>query len=194
MRKTIILSLFVALSLSAATISTITCTSSVATVTVANALVASQGFEIAGSSVAAYNINGTAVSANSTSFTFKATCAGSATGGTYNPAVQVINAGVTPNNSGATVAYIFWLTTTTPVACPGCGSNWSSANAAQIAALQAGTTIEQVGSFGTTVGETSDQMGVHILALYAAAQSSVALGLSQYTGWCYNGAWASTCP
>lgn len=193
--RTILLALFSVLGLSAATaITSISCASGVATVTVANALVASQGFEIAGSSVAAYNINGTAVSANSTSFTFKATCAGSATGGTYNPAVQMINAGVTPNNSGATVAYIFWLTTTTPVACPGCGSNWSNANAAQIAALQAGTTIEQVGSFGTTVGETSNQMGVQILALYAAAQSSVSQGLSQFTNWCYNGAWAATCP
>src|ERR1035438_5015349 len=120
--KTILLSILLAASLSAASISGISCAAGVATVTVANSLVASQGFEITGTSVPGYNINGTAVSASSTSFTFKVTCAGSATGGTFAPAVQIINAGVVPNASGATISYIFWLTTTTPTACASCRS------------------------------------------------------------------------
>lgn len=192
--KTILLSILLAASLSATSISGITCSAGVATVTVANSLVASQGFEITGTSVAAYNINGTAVSANSTSFTFKATCVGSATGGAFQPAVQIINNGVVPNNAGATVSYIFWLTTTVPVACPSCSSNYVAINAAQLAAIQAGTTVEAVGSFGIANGETPAQMNAAILALYAAAQSTVAQGLSQYVGWCYNGsAWSSSC-
>jgi hypothetical protein len=191
--KTVLLSILLAASLSAASITGITCASGVATVTVANSLVASQGFEITGTSVATYNINGTAVSANSTSFTFKTTCAGSATGGTFAPAVQIVNSGVTPNNSGATVNYILWLTTTVPTPCPSCSSNYAG-NAAQLAALQAGTTVEAVGSFGIANGETPTQMNAAILAIYTAAQSTVSQGLSQYVGWCYNGSsWASTC-
>lgn len=192
--KTILLSILLAASLSAASITGITCASGVATVTVANSLVASQGFEITGTSVSAYNINGTAVSANATTFTFNVTCAGSATGGTFAPAVQIINSGVSPNNNGATVSYIFWLTTTVPVPCPSCGSNYAKINAAQLAAIQAGTTVEGVGTMGIVNGETPTQMNAAILAAYAAAQSTVAQGLSQYVGWCYNGsAWSATC-
>jgi hypothetical protein len=192
--KTIILAFLLAVSLSAASISGITCAGGVATVTVANSLVASQGFEITGTSVSTYNINGTAVAANSTSFTFKTACAGSATGGTFAPAVQIINNGVAPNASGATISYIFWLTTTAPTACPSCTSTFANINAAQLAAIQAGTTVEQTGSFGVSVGQSPTAMNAQILSLYAAAQSSISLGLSQYVGWCYNGSgWSSSC-
>jgi hypothetical protein len=108
--------------------------------------------------------------------------------------VQIINNGVVPNTSGATISYIFWLTTTTPTACPACTSVLGTINAAQLAAIQAGTTVEQTGSFGVSVGQSPTAMNAQILALYAAAQSSISLGLSQYVGWCYNGsAWSSSC-
>jgi hypothetical protein len=191
--KTIILCILIAVNLSAASITGITCTSGVATVTVANTLVASQGFEITGTSVSSYNINGTAVTANSTSFTFKVACNGSASGGTFAPAVQIINMGVVPNNAGATISYVLWTTTTAPVPCPLCSSVYTNINAAQLAAIQAGTTVEGVGSFGISNGETTAQMNAAILAIYAAAQSTVSQGLSQYVGWCYNGAWSASC-
>jgi hypothetical protein len=191
--KTILLLFVSACSLLAATVSTVTCTGGVATVTVANSLVASQGFELTGTSVTSYNINGTAISANASSFTFAASCNGTATGGTFAPAVQIINMGVAPTASGATISYLFWLTTLSPVACPGCTSLYPKINAAQLAAVQAGTTIEQSGSFGITPTETTAQMNTQILGLYTAAQVTVTQGLSQFVGWCYNGAWSASC-
>lgn len=178
-------------------ITSITCTGSVATVTVANTLIANQGFEITGSSVSSYNINGTAVSANSTSFTFKITCNGSATGGTFQPAWQYITLSIVPNQGGFTITDAFWLTTTTPVPCASCTSQVSTASAAQIAAIQAGTTIEQIVNFPITSTESPAQMNTQVTAMYNQLQASFnAGGLTQYTGYCgYGTTWsAPPCP
>lgn len=197
MRRILFSFLLAALSLSAAgtSITGISCTGNIATVTVANTLVASQGFEIAGSSVSAYNINGTAATANSTSFTFAVACSGSATGGTFQPAWQVITLAIVPTNSGFTITDALWLTTTTPTACPGCTSAVPGITAAQLAALQAGTTVEQVVTFGVLATETTAQMNTQVQTLYNNAQASFAAGgLTKFVGWCFNGsAWSATC-
>jgi hypothetical protein len=177
-----------------ATISTITCASNVATVNVANSLVASQGFEITGSTVATYNINGTAVSATSTSFTFKVTCNGSATGGSFQPAQQILVQGINSTAAGVVATFVFWTTTTTPTACPACTSQWATITAAQLATLKAGTTVEFVQTLSFAIGTTTTQMLANVLAAYAALQSEVSLGLNASIGLCYNGTtWGATC-
>ena len=192
--KTILLALALSLTVSAASITGIACSAGVATVTVANTLVASQGFEITGASVSNYNINGTAVTVNSTSFTFNAACNGSATGGTFNPAWQLLTLSIVPTASGFTVTDAFWLTTTTPTACPGCTSLVTGATAAQLAALQAGTTVESIAILGVVAGETPAQMQTQVLNLYNNQQASLSAGgLTKYAGWCFNGSWSATC-
>lgn len=50
------------------------------------------------------------------------------------------------------VNYVFWLTTNNPVAHPGLQSRWSGASAGEIAAIQAGTVIEEVDSVKVSSG------------------------------------------
>ena len=87
--KRLLLSLICAFSLSAAgvSISTVTCTSQVVTVNCTGCGIAQyQGFSIAGTSVATYNLNSTAGTASANTFTFTlpagTSCNGSASGGT----------------------------------------------------------------------------------------------------------------
>jgi hypothetical protein len=177
-----------------ATISTITCAGGVATVNVANSLVASQGFEITGSSVSTYNINGTAVSATSASFTFKVTCAGSATGGSFQPAQQILVQGINATAAGVVSTLIFWATTTTPTACPLCTSQWSTITAAQLATIRAGTTVEFVQTLSFALGTTTTQMLTAVLGAYAGIQAEIGLGLNASIGLCYNGTtWGAAC-
>lgn len=192
----LLISLLVSLTAMAqgATISTITCSAGVATVTVANSLVASQGFEIAGSSVSSYNINGTAVTANSSSFTFNTTCSGSATGGTFVPAQQVLVLGITVANGILTATELFWNTTITPVPCSLCTSQWPAATAAQIAAIQAGTTLESVQTFNFPITTSTTALNAAVVSRYTSVQAAYALNLTQYVGFCYNGTtWSSSC-
>jgi hypothetical protein len=179
---------------SAATISTITCAGGTATVTVANSLVASQGFEITGSSIAAYNVNATAATANSTSFTFATTCAGSATGGTFTPAPQIIILAINTNSTGYLIQAVFWNTTISPSLCPSCSSLWPSITAAQLAAIKAGTTVETPETFSLPLSTSTSQMNTLVTTQYSQFQAAFALGLSAFSGWCYNGtAWSATC-
>lgn len=192
--KRALLIFLLAIAARAATISTITCTSGVATVTVANALIASQGFEITGSSVSTYNINGTAVSATSTSFTFNVTCNGSATGGTFNPAQQILVLSLKVNGGVLTATEIFWNTTITPQPCPGCTSTWPTATAAQIAAIQTGTTIESQQFFNVPITTSTTALNTLVTTQYNTIQSAYAGNLLQYIGFCYNGStWSATC-
>lgn len=180
----------------AATISTITCTSGVVTVNVANAgLVANQGFEITGNSVAGYNINSTAVSASASTVTWNiASCPATGAGGAIVPAQQILILSITPTANSITAQEIFWNTTTFAVACVGCTSQFASATAAQLAAIQAGTTVESVVTINVQAGTSTANMNAQVLARYAAAQSSFALGLPQFAGFCYNGvAWSASC-
>lgn len=189
-----LLAILLPLAAHAAAISTITCTGGVATVTVANTLVASQGFEITGSSVSAYNLNATAISANSTSFTFAVACNGSATGGTFTPAQQIIVLSITPNGAEYLDQTVFWNTTTVPTACPACTSLWPLATGAQIAALKAGTTVETAQTFHIPLSESTAQMNTLVTGAYASFQTAFASGLTQFVNYCYNGTtWSSTC-
>ena len=193
--KTLI-GLFFALTAAAqsATISTITCSGGVATVTVANSLTASQGFEITGSSVSTYNINGTAATATSTSFTFNTTCNGSATGGTFTPAPQILVLALTVSNGILTATELFWNTVITPIPCVTCTSLWPTATAAQIAAIQAGTTLETAQTFNFPITTSTATLNSTVASRYTAAQAAYALNLTQYVGYCYNGTtWVNTC-
>lgn len=190
-----LLALFLlALGLNAATISTITCSGGVATVTVANTLVASQGFEITGSSVSTYNINGTAVTANSTSFTFNVTCNGSATGGTFTPAQQILVLSLHVTGGVLTAVELFWNTQITPQPCAGCTSLWPTATAAQIAAIQAGTTVESQQYFNVPITTSTTALNTLVTTQYNSIQTAYAENLTSFVGYCYNGtSWAATC-
>src|ERR1700690_822778 len=131
-------------------ISTITCTSQVVTVnSTAHGIVQYQGFSIQGTSVGTYNLNSTAgtVTANSLTFTLPVgtPCNGSATGGTIQPAKQIINLSSQPiaSSGNISIQYVFWNTTVKPVPLStGTISLWSGASAAENAAIAAGTTVE----------------------------------------------------
>jgi hypothetical protein len=186
--------LIFSLSVQAVTISTITCTSNVATVTVANALVASQGFEITGSSVSTYNINGTAVTANSTSFTFNINCNGSATGGTFIPAPEILVLQITAANGTLQATDLFWNTVITPLPCLNCTSLWPTITAAQLAAIQTGTTIESSHVYTLPVNTTTAALNTFVLAQFTGIQSAYALNLPSFIGYCYNGTtWSAVC-
>ena len=203
---------------SAATVSSITCAGQTATVNAtAHGLVASQGFELTGT---AAQFNGTVVSASTNSFTFSATASGvtcsSFTSGytLVSPAVQIIDLPSKSNVANATVtfSYLMWFTTAYPTplvcnlgtdgtTCP--TSAWSGANAAQNAAIMAGTTVEQVGGFtvpasttptggGACPGSTCSVTGL-IQLQYNNMQVAYTAGLLA-GGYCYNGtAWVTTC-
>lgn len=194
MKGCMLLAFLMCLSVSGASISTITCAGGVATVNVANSLVAAQGFEISGSTVAAYNINGSAVAATPASFTFNVTCNGTATGGTFQPARQFLVTSIGVSGTGIVVTGLFWNTTTAPTACPGCTSLWSTITAAQLTAIKAGTAIESVQVFSLALSTTTSQMQAIVLTQYANVQALVGSGLTQFVNWCYDGTtWSATC-
>jgi hypothetical protein len=204
--KTIYLFLLCSLGLSAATVSitSISCAAGVVTVAAANTgLVAVQGFEITGvtgTAAATYNLNGTAATTSSAGFTFNlpsgtACPSGTATGGSVSPAQQIIVVNITPLNGQLMIGYILWLTTIVPVPCPTCTSSFIGANPAQLAAIQAGTTIEVVNQVALPPAETAAQAVTALNAQYIAAQATYTSGLAKYAGWCCIGTTCtSTCP
>jgi len=204
--KRLLLSLICAFSLSAAgvSISTVTCTSQVVTVNCTGCGIAQyQGFSIAGTSVATYNLNSTAGTASANTFTFTlpagTSCNGSASGGTVTPAKQIINIGMIPNvgNATVTIQYAWWLTTSTPTipacaATASCTSAYTKASAAELAAIAAGTTTEAVGqmSCGSATAALT-ACGVQLISNYQAAQAYQQVN-NAYVGYWYNGtAWVN---
>jgi hypothetical protein len=177
------------------TISTITCSAGVVTVnSTAHGIAQYQGFSITGSSVSTYNLNSTANSAATNSLTFLlpsgTSCNGSATGGTIQPAKQIIITGITSQVVQGTItySYVFWFTTVTVIPCPSCVSSWSGASAAENAALVAGTTVEYVGTLPNIAANTSPlTIEATAQSLYSTMQTAYGQGLLSGTGYWYNG-------
>lgn len=202
MRRLLFALLFSLAGLNAATaISTMTCSGGTVTVnSTAHGFVAQQGFSITGSNVAAYNINSTAATVATNSFTFKLACSGSATGGSVQAAKQIINTGssVRPDAGTVTFNYVFWFTTSIPVvpACAanvgGCVSTWAGASAAENAALSAGTTVEQVGTLALPAATSAATTQGIIQNQYSTIQTAFASFLLSGTGFWFNGtAWVN---
>jgi hypothetical protein len=199
--KKLLLSILLGALLSNAAVVSITgvsCSNQVVTVSCTTCGIAKyQGFSIQGTSVTAYNLNGTAATASANAFTFtlpaSTPCAGSATGGTVQPAKQIINvASVASGNGTITITYISWYTTLTPVPIPGAVSTWSGASAAENAAIAAGTTIEVPGSVSVSPNASTATISANLIAQYNAVQASYSSGFLAYAGYWYNGtAWVN---
>ena len=198
--KTILLSMSFAVSVFATTVSSITCSSQTATVnSTAHGLVASQGFELTGTSA---QFNGTAVTVTANAFTFTVptgTACSIYTSGytTVAPAQQIITLPATPNPPQGTVTmnYYYWFTTVYPnplscnlgtsgTQCP--VSQWPSANAAQNAALVAGTTVELPGHFTVPANTIASAVQTQAATQYAAMQVGFA-GYLLAPSACFNG-------
>ena len=203
MRKLFLLAFIASAQVFAASVSvqTITCTSQVVTVNAtAHGITQYQGFQLSGSSVSTYNINSTAWTATTNSFTFTlpagTSCNGSATGGTVLPAKQIININSQPvaTSGNISIQYVFWNTTTKPVplSCsPTCPvSSWSGASAAENAAIVAGTTVESPGSITISASTPALTISSMLTTQFAAVQASYTSGFLAYSGWWWNGtAW-----
>ena len=207
--KTLLLSMLFGVGLSAAgvSISTITCASQIVTVNAtAHGIAQYQGFSIAGSSVATYNINSTAGTATTNSFTFTlpagTSCNGSASGGTVLPAKQIIAVSMMPvGNGSVTIDYLCWYTTVlpTPLVC-NLGTNgtscpisaWPGASAAENAAIVAGTTVEVPGTVTFAATVPAATLSANLVAQYNAVQASYTTGFLGYAGYWWNGkAWVN---
>jgi hypothetical protein len=70
-----------------------------------------------------------------------------------------------------TVHYLLWLTTALPVAKPGIQSQWSGASGAEVAALAAGTTIEEGYSRSFPISYTTAQIKAYLNAHFASRQN-----------------------
>ena len=177
-------------------ISTITCSAQVVTVTsTAHGIAQYQGFSIQGSSVSTYNLNSTAgtVTTNSLTFTLPAgtPCNGSASGGTIQPAKQIINIASQPvaTSGNISIQYVFWNTTTIPHPLPaGTVSTWSGASAEENAAIVAGTTVESPGSITISAATPALTISNMLTTQYAATQTSFNSGFLSYSGYWWNGA------
>ncbi len=160
-------------------ISAIQRTNNVVTVTTAAAhgLAAGQGFSLSGVADNSFNLNGTVLAVPSaTTFTFNQSGANaSSTGGNVLPAKEVIVLEISETSqSEITIRYLLWLTTTVPVARPSATSQWSGASASEIAAIAAGTTIEQVRSKTFPGTLTKAQIQAILAADFAAQQAQLA--------------------
>lgn len=203
MRK-LLFTLILAASLQAATVSSITCSGQTATVNAtAHGLVASQGFSLSGTS-ATFNSTAKTATTNALTFVLPAgtACSGFTSGyTTIQAAKQIINTGSSTNvqNATVTIQYVFWFTTSlpTPLVCPGSPavcpvSTWSGANAAENAALVAGTTVETVGALAVPSTTSAAALETLIQNQYGAVQSAYAAMLLAGTGYWWNGtAWVN---
>ena len=194
-------------SLSATTVTSVTCSGQTATVNAtAHGLVASQGFELTGTSA---QFNGTAVTVAANSFTFTvpagSLCSTYTSGYTsVNPAQQIIELPGVANPGKGTVTenFLFWFTTVFPnpipcnlqpngTTCP--VSAWAGANAAQNAAIIAGTTVEMFGSLTVPASTSASSVQTQVITQYNTMQTGFANFLLAI-GYCYNGsAWATSC-
>ena len=158
------------------------CSSSGGVVTVtcsaAHGLAQNQGFSLQNTSNPTYNINGTVLSVtSSTVFTFSLAVSDgtTSTGGTVNPAKEIIILQTNPfgANSTITVRYLLWLTTVTPS--PGTAtSQWSGASTAENAALVIGTTVELSRSISLSSTVTKAQLEAAISQDFTAQQAAFA--------------------
>ena len=196
------------LSAAGVSITGITCVSNVITVSCTACGIAQyQGFSVQGSSVAAYNYNGTALTGASGSFTANlpvgGVCAGSATGGTVTPAKQVIYVSGGPANNGSiTINYLSWYTTTTPTPCviaagnppvtSPCVSSWANATAAENAAIAAGTTVEVAAQLTFPATVSTATVSTNFQNQYNSVEASYTSGFLLYAGYWWNGkAWVN---
>ena len=193
MKKTLLFILLAASVLSQAavvSITGVTCTSQIVTVSCTGCGIAKyQGFSIQGTSVPTYNLNATAATASANTFTFtlpaSTPCAGSATGGTVQPAKQIINVASTAAGNGTiTITYVSWYTTLTPVPSTAV-STWSGASAAENAAIAAGTTIEVAGAVSVSPNASTATISANLIAQYQAVQASYSSGFLAYAGYWY---------
>ena len=179
----------------ATTVSSITCAGQTATVnSTAHGLVASQGFSLSGTS-ATFNSSTSTVSANSFTFVLPASnpCTGFTSGYTaVVPAKQIIELTSSANAMAATVTmnYLFWFTTMYPNPLPAnTVSAWSGANAAENAAIVAGTTVEVAGTMTVGASMLASAVTAQIITQYNAMQTGFA-GYLLAGGYYWNGlAW-----
>jgi len=200
--KPILLSLLVSLSLGATTVTSITGSGQTCTVNAtAHGLAASQGFEL--NSGQTNQFNSTVVTASTNSFTFTLP-AGSAcstfTSGytTVNAAIQIVELpGVALVNTGqVSEQALYWFTTVypNPLSCPNsvCPvSQWAGANAAQNAAIAAGTTVE----INAAITVAANTVATAVQTLFQNQYNTMQAGFAGYLlaqGYCYNGtAWVA---
>jgi hypothetical protein len=114
---------------------------------------------------------------SSTVFTFNLVVPDSttSTGGTVNPAKEIIILQTNPfgANSTVTVRYLLWLTTVTPV--PGTStSSWTGASLQENAALVNGTTVELSRSVTLSATVTKAQLEAAIQSDFTAQQAAFA--------------------
>lgn len=181
--------------LSAATISSITCSGQVATVNATSHGIAQyQGFSISGT---AGTFNSTANTASTNSLTFilpaGTACSGFTSGyTTIVQAKQIISIGNSqnPQYGNVTLTYLYWFTTVTPIvpACaPSCVSAWSSASGAENAAISAGTTVEVQGAITVSASTSAASIQSTVISQYTAIQTAYGNGLLSGIGYWYNG-------
>jgi hypothetical protein len=203
--KTILALFALAVGLQATTVTSITCSGQTATVNAtAHGLVASQGFELTGTSP---QFNGTAVTVTTNSFTFTVptgtACSTYTSGYTaVNAAIQLVQLPGVANPSNATVTeqVLGWFTTAYPNPLPcNLGANgttcpvsaWPSANAAQNAAIVAGTTVEMYIPLTVAANTAATSVQSQLQTLYNNMQTGFA-GYLLAQGYCYNGsAWVA---
>jgi hypothetical protein len=154
--------------------------SGVVTVTcsAAHGLVQNQGFSLQNTTNPTFNLNGTVASVtSSTVFTFNLAVpdATTSTGGTVNPAKEIIILGVNPfqANNTITVRYLLWLTTVTPFPATAT-SQWSGASTAENTAIVLGTTVELARSISLSSTVTKAQLEAAISQDFTAQQAAFA--------------------
>jgi hypothetical protein len=178
------------------------CSSSGGVVTVtcsaAHGLSANQGFSLQNTSNPSFNLNTTVASVtSSTVFTFNLTIPDgtTSTGGTSNPAKEIIILNVNPfgSNSTITVKYLLWLTTVNPVAGTQT-SAWVGASIAENQAIASGTTVELSRSINVSATITKAQLEAAISSDFTAQQAAFAAvpAPGAFFGVCYDGTgWSS---
>lgn len=194
--------------LAAANLSSVARTNNVVTVTSATAhnLLANQGFCIAGSGDASFNICGTVASVTSgTVFTFnqQATNLSVGAGGTVTAAKQIIVLDLDPNSTPGyvNVHFLCWLTTVNPLPI-GTGSTWTPTNTngstagsagpstAEVNAIKAGTTVERSHtiSFANTASTGNMQTALQQFCAKDQANLQTSIQPAAYYGAFYDGA------
>jgi hypothetical protein len=152
--------------------------SNVVTVTcsAAHGLAANQGFSLQNTTNPTYNLNGTVAGISSTTvFTFNLTVPDgtSSTGGTSQPAKEIVILNTNPfgANNTITVRYLLWLTTVNPVAGTST-SAWNGASIQENQAIASGTTVEISRSISLSATITKAQLEAAVALDFAAQQAA----------------------
>jgi hypothetical protein len=137
-----------------------------------------QGFSLQNTTNPTFNVNGTVASVtSSTVFTFNMIVpdATTSTGGTVNPAKEIIILDTNPfaGNGTVSVRYLLWLTTVSPK--PGSAtSQWQNASTQENVALVTGTTVELLRSITVSATITKAQLEAAISQDFVAQQAAFA--------------------